>query len=311
MAKDLEQFAAELQTKQAERRKAAHSAPWIPTATAASSIGYKCERRILYQRMQPQDAAPPNAELSSIFDEGNLHHKAVRAELADLGYEVVDGETQFFDERLDLRGHIDGRIRILGRRVPVEIKSMMGQGPRTQADWASRDGIMGRYYDQLQIYLFLTSCQDGLGLFKDKATGLWTVCAVDLDYAHAEKLVQKAERLRDAFKMKVLPDRLLDRSECPGCPFALTCLPGDAHVDPLLLANDDQLQDDMATRESLRKAAGDFDKLDERIKERFKMTAGSRFVLGRFLITKKPHGKGIRIVTEVLEDTVAAQGVQA
>ena len=48
MSANLEQFARDLEAAQAARRQKLHEAPWVPTATAASSIGYKCERRIVY-----------------------------------------------------------------------------------------------------------------------------------------------------------------------------------------------------------------------------------------------------------------------
>lgn len=289
-------FARNLEAAQRSRRAAAHRDPWVPTATPASSIGYQCERRIAYQRLEPMAAAAPGEELSSLFEEGDLHEKDVKAELSALGLDVVDGQTQFYDERLDLRGHIDGRLMIgSGKdaaRVPVEIKSTTGRGPSTQAEWARETGLFGRYYAQLQIYMFLTSSPEALGLFKDKITGLWTVCAIELDFAYAEGLLKKAERVRDAVRLKVLPDRIPDRSECRGCPFYLACLPGDAPVDPLLLAEDDQLLSDLEAREKLSDSAQAHGLLDKRIKERFKLTQGHRFIVGSWLITKTVASNG-------------------
>ncbi len=296
----LKLFAAELQAKQREERRKRHSKPWVPTATSASSLGYRCERRLVYQRVDPALAAPPNEELSSIFEEGDLHHVQIRKELADLGFEVLENESPFFDERLDIRGHIDGKLKIDGKRYPIELKSTMGQGPQTQEIWARETGLFARYYAQLMIYMFLTNTTEGLGLFKDKVTGLWTVCAVELDYAFAETLLKRAERVRDAVRMKVLPDRILDRSECRGCPFELVCLPGDAPVDPLLIAEDEKLIDDMRAREALRRDAGFFKSLDEKIKERFKLTKGERFIAGEFIVTKRTTKSGaVYVETEV------------
>jgi CRISPR/Cas system-associated exonuclease Cas4 (RecB family) len=303
---DVQQFASALQSNQRELRRARHSRVWHPTMTPASMLGYRCDRRLVYQRVDPKAARLPDEELSGIFEEGNYHEAQVKRELSELGYEVLDANSEFVDERLDLKGHVDGRLRVItnhsdrGVRIPLEIKSTQEDGPRTQEDWRARTGLFARYYAQLQSYMFLTSSPFGLGLFKSKITGLWTVCPVELDYAYAEELLKRAERVRDAVRLKVLPDRLLDRSECRGCPFEMTCLPGDAPVDPLLIAEDDTLINDLRTREQMRATAKTHDAIDKRLKERFKLTKGDRFVAGEFLITKRTTKTGaVYVETEV------------
>jgi hypothetical protein len=83
------------------------------------------------------------------------------------------------------------------------------------------------------------------------------------------------------------------------CPFRDTvCHPAEAEIDPMLLVTDGQLLADLVLRESLDSSATQFDKIDKRTKERFKLTKGDRFIVGGadgFLVTKKPHGKGTRI----------------
>lgn len=303
---NLGDFAREIEQKQRSSRAEKHARPWKPTATPASAIGSKCDRKLVYMRVAPDLAAPPSEELSSIFEEGNLHDRDIRRELTELGYEVLDNQAEFADERLELKGHVDGRLWFNGRRVPYEAKSTVGDGPASQADWAEAEGLLGRYYDQLTLYLYLTSTPHGLGLFKNKATGQWRVIAVDLDYERAERLLQRAERVRDAIRLKVLPERLLDRSECRSCPFETSCLPGDAPVDPLLIAQDDTLINDLRAREQMRGTAKSYDALDKKLKERFKLTAGSRFVAGEFIITKRTIKTGA-----VYVETEVAPGAQA
>lgn len=308
---NLVDFAREIEQKQRTSRAEKHARPWKPTATPASAIGSKCDRKLVYMRVSPDLAAPPSEELSSIFEEGNLHDRDIRRELTELGYEVLDNQAEFSDERLELKGHVDGRLWFNGRRIPYEAKSTVGDGPASQADWREAEGLLGRYYDQLTLYLFLTSTPHGLGLFKNKATGQWRVVAIDLDYERAERLLQRAERVRDAVRLKVLPDRLLDRSECAGCQFNLTCLPGDAPVDPLLIAEDETLLDDLRKREAWRGDHEAFERLDKKTKERFKLTNGSRFVVGEFLVTKKVAKNGaVTVKTDVLTDKPEPPKVQ-
>lgn len=299
----LEEFAASIEAAQRKARAAEHAKPYLPTATPASALGYSCDRRIVYLRTQPLDAAPPSEELSSIFAEGRHHEKQIRRELSELGFEVLEGEVAFADERLDIRGHIDGKLQTpWGTRIPVEIKSWSGDGPRSEIDWRDESGdLMHRYYSQMQSYLYLTSQPEGLLLTKNKLTGLWALAPARLDFDFVEQLLKKAERVRDAVRAGVLPDRDPKRTECRGCPWFLTCLPGEAPVDPLLLAEDDGLILDLETRDKIAESAKAFDVVDKRIKERFKLTAGTKFLVGRFVVTKKVARNGaITVKTEAL-----------
>ena len=299
----LNELAQKIMEAQRKRRSAKHAGTYQPQSTTASSLGYKCERRLVYARTKPMDAGPISEELASIFEEGNLHQSDVRRELIDLGFEALEAERYFRDEKLEVAGKIDGMLRLSeehrSQLVPVEIKSTTGTPPATSDGLKNHAGIYGRYYAQMQSYLFLTSSPAGVFLFKDKITGLWTLVPVDIDYDYAGALIKKAERVRDHIKAGTLPDRLADRSECGGCPWRETiCHPAEAPIDPMLMVADVQLLADITERERLDAMADRYGELDKAIKERFKLTKGDRFIVGDehgFLITKKPHGKGIRV----------------
>jgi hypothetical protein len=307
-----QELAEKLMSAQRASRLAKHQRVWTPTATPATDLGLRCERRIVYHRCWPERAEPIGEELASIFEEGNLHQVDVRRELSALGFEVVEAERNFRDAKLEITGTIDGKIALSdehrARRIPVEIKSTMLSPPETVEAWRnSENKLLAKYYAQLQTYLVLCSEPDGLGLFKNKATGLWGVVAVPLDYEYAEGLLKRAERVRDTVKSVMgsgsvpdeimLPDRIMDRSECDGCPWRETmCHPADAAVDPLLLADDADLVSQIEERARCDESATRYDKIDKTIKDRFKLTKGTRFVVGgSWLVTKKPHGKGTRI----------------
>ena len=317
----IDALAAELMVKQKAARVAEHSKIWEPLSTTATDLGYECERRIVYHRCYPKDAAPFGEELLSIFSEGDLHQKDVRRELGALGFEVVESEVRFSDKKLDMAGTIDGKIVVSAdrnshtqKRIPIEIKSTTGGAPATEQELReSENGLLRRYYAQMQAYLYLSAEPYGLFVFKDKITGIWTVVSVGLDYEYAEKLLKRAERARD-FVRRIekekergpmsdetldvfLPERIVNRSECSGCPWAQTkCFPADAPVDPLLLAKDDRLESQIVRRMELDAGRREFEKLDEEIKSRFKLTSGTRFVVGtEWLVTKRPWGKGVKV----------------
>jgi PD-(D/E)XK nuclease superfamily len=324
-------LAAEIMAKQRAKRLKDRSRPWRPSATPASSLGAGCERQLAYQRMWPELAAPISEELASIFTEGNIHQTQVRSELAELGFEVVEAEVNFRDDRYEISGTIDGKIsraddpaHDFPRRIPLEIKSWVGGGPESADEMDTR--LLKKYLAQMQTYLLLTNEPDGLMLFKSKQTGLWSIFPVELDYALAEGLLQTAEHVRDAVKrikaakdcgasgdelFALMPDRALDRAPCDSCPFKVHCGPADAPVDPLLLAQDDKLESQIVRRAELDPGRREFEKLDDEIKSRFKLTAGTRFVVGGadgFLVTKRAWGKGTKIeICRLSEAKKAAQ----
>ena len=296
----IETLAGELSAKQKAARVAEHSTVYEPKTTTATSLGYACDRRLVYGRCFPRDAEPFGEELLSIFSEGDLHQKDVRAELARIGYEVVEAEVRFSDKRYDIAGTIDGKIALAGnrdthtqKRIPIEIKSTAGHSPADEnALRNSSSGLLRRYYAQMQVYLFLTSEQFGIFIFKNKITGLWSTVVVELDYAFAETLLQRAERVRDAValvetsdnrdeRLALLPARVTDRGECIGCQFANTlCHPADAPVDPMLIAMEPELLAQLTEREKLSDASDRYADLDKHIKDRLKLTAFERLVVG-------------------------------
>ena len=300
------------------------SRPWTPSLTPATDLGYECERRIVYHRVKPDAAKPVNEGLALLFEEGNLHQRDVRAKLAELGAEVLEAERNFRDERLEITGTIDGRLEVPNgdgrpRRVPLEIKSTSGAPPADEAAWrASESSLLRRYYAQLTAYMFLANEPEGILLCKGKQGGEWTMVAVELDYEYAEGLLKRAERVRDAVRAwkaasddaareAALPARIADRSECDGGPWRETgCHPADAPVDPLLMAVDAELVGQLDRRAELDPSRREFEKLDERVKARFKLTAGDRFVVGeRWLVQKKKHGVGVRVDFSLLPGAVA------
>lgn len=303
MTIDLYSFARDLEQLQRQARLDRRSRTWKPSATPATSLGYRCERRTYYQLTEPELAAPISEELASIFEEGGHHEKQIRRELSELGFEVVETELNFRDANLWISGTIDGKLLVPGAntksgyaRVPVEIKSWSGSSPVSAAAMRDNDGLLGRYFAQMQTYLVLTAEPVGLFLFKSKLTGLWSIVPCELDFDYAEVLLKRAERLRDAVKEKRIPERLADRGECVGCPWKDTlCHPEEEEIDPLLLTQDTELATQIEEREELDGPRRRYKQLDDKIKARFKMSAGDRWVAGDFLVTKKKHGRGVRI----------------
>lgn len=317
----LAEWAAALTARHHAQVLKSKSRPWTPSFTPATDLGYRCERRIQYHRVLPDAARPLSEELACIFAEGDLHERDVRRHLDELGAELVENQRTFRDERLEITGTIDGKlvVELDGKRckVPTDIKSTSGTPPTTEEELRSSDSsLYRRYHAQMSIYMLLTNEPEGLLLFKEKTTGTWTPVALKLDFEYTETLLQKAERVRDAVRAyraaasdeereaAMLP-RETTRADCKSCPWFDVCKPGDAAIDPLLMAKDEDLVRDLEAREATSDAARAFDKIDKRVKDRLKLTAGDRFIAGHgesaFIMTKKTSSNGaVRISIERL-----------
>lgn len=204
----LQEFAAELERRQLANRLRHRARVWKPSATAATQLGYECERRIVYQRVIPWAAAPISAELASIFDEGNHHERQVLGELeGDLGIPLRERNASFRDATLDLVGQLDAEAQVPGLGwVPVEVKGLAFIPGDSVEGVDLADGPVAlhrRYFAQLQVYLFLRGKEVGLFIFKSKVTGRWRSIAVALDYDFTETLLRRAERVRDAVRAYV------------------------------------------------------------------------------------------------------------
>lgn len=201
-------WAGELEKRQQVGRLKRRVSVWKPTATAATLLGYECERRIVYQRVLPWAAEPISAELASIFEEGEHHERQVLRELEEeLGVKLRNRGATFRDDKLEIVGKIDTEAYVEGIGwIPVEVKGLT---------WIPGDDVEGaeladgpvalhrRYFAQLQIYQYLSSKELGLFIFKSKATGRWRAPPIAMDFDRTEVLLKRAERVRDAVRAYV------------------------------------------------------------------------------------------------------------
>ncbi len=89
----------------------------------ASEAGHSCVRFLVLSRLHPEKKVLHDVGLQRIFDEGRLHEGAMLREVEDAGFAVVEQQRPFEWQKLQLAGHIDAKISMNGRLVPLEIKS--------------------------------------------------------------------------------------------------------------------------------------------------------------------------------------------
>jgi len=202
-----------------ERGKAlrAEITPGGRTQPIASDIDPdSCLRRQVFELTESAKKLPITPDLKARFDVGILWERRILAELHNLGYDVVEGQTRFElkgrSGRVVLSGKIDGKLawpprsshdpagRVLARvKFPFEIKSMhpsiFGRY-RTAAD-LMESPFHRRYVYQLQAYMLGHGVDEGLFIITN-CLGAWRLVPVKLDLDLAEQLLGFAERILEA-----------------------------------------------------------------------------------------------------------------
>ena len=287
----------------------------------ASELGHPCDRYLVYNRVAWEHKQPPDPTLAVIFRDGVLHEQDVIRLMQDSGLSFQDQQKSFTWPEYEISGHIDGTLADDGELIPTEIKSVSPytfQRIHSQNDlfdpkrpWVQKWGA------QVQIYLLMMNVDHGLLVLKCKApAGYWPikVIDVDLDYEHAEVLLQRAERVNAAVKAwngateaereATLPARVEPTEEvCGRCPFLHICLQARSWGPELIVLDDSEIVALAERRKELEEASAEFKAVDDRLKAALKNRAGAgkeaRIVVGEWVAEvqviapkdKKPYQK--------------------
>ena len=271
-----------------------------------SSLGHPCDRFICWSFTRSATKAKHDAVLQSIFDEGRFHQPDIYRRLESMGFELVresDRPTQY---EVTGGGVISGRPdgRVIGFRgirykpaLVLEAKSMSDyqwQKTDTVEDLREAESPWTRsYFAQGQLYCFNDNLPRGVFVLKNKATGMLKLIPFELDYAYAEALLQRVERLHPMIVAKVDPDPIpFTRSVCGGCGFARQCYPpksfgeGAAYLDnPALVAL-------LERRAQLAPAHYDYDHVDKEAKATLKHEGVKFALIGPFTVEGKEATDG-------------------
>jgi hypothetical protein len=278
------------------------SRAWYP-----SSLGHPCDRFQVWRFNRHEEQQRHGPELQSIFNEGKAHQPLIYARLRELGFRIVeesDRPAQYRYGAALISGRPDGRIvEFRGHRFSparsLEVKSMSDyqwRSTNTLEDLRTSASVWTRcYYGQGHVGAFLDNLDGGVFVLKNKQTGMLKTIPFDLDYAHAEALCQKADRLTPMVQQGVDPDPITyDAKICGGCGFRRLCYPPKDFGAGAKVLTDDLMIEDLARRHELRPAAEEFEQLDASIKDRLKVYgAGELTIAGDFLIEGKVNRAGV------------------
>lgn len=242
----------------------------------ASELGHPCTRYLVYLRTREKPLH--SLSLQRIYDEGNLHHRAVVTDMREAGINVVETERPFELKAYQVTGHIDGKIECADGRLAFEIK---GVEPHA---WKKMNSIQDmldssriwwqKYPGQMYMYLFMDAPAErpvGIFVLKNKLTGELNQIDVPLDREYVEMLLGKASTINQHISKGTLPGGMEpDEDVCGGCGFNTECMPDRDFGDPLQLMQDAQLVELLSRREELKEIFKEYNALQKQLKNELK-----------------------------------------
>lgn len=239
-----------------------------------SDIG-DCERQMVYSVLDWDKKPLHDAELQARFEAGKTAEREIVRELEGLGFDVVMSQAPILIKNrkgeLIASGKIDGFIKYEGRNVPMEIKSMnpnIFNQVKSVTDFQKKPWLR-KYTRQLMMYMFGNNEEEGLFIVTD-CLGHWKILPLYLDYAEAEQILQRLERVHDHIQAKSYPKRIVyDQSICGKCPFASICLQDILNTEADIM-DDPEIESIIDRHEEIKPIAKEYDDLHDQIKGIFK-----------------------------------------
>lgn len=254
----------------------------------ASNLGHPCERYLYLLIKHWDEQKPHDVGLQAIFDLGNTIEEHTIKNIQEAGFEVITPTQRSWkiDKPL-ITGREDIRIKDEnGELLPVEIK---GLSPFEYDKLNSVDDFFKskRYYvrgypAQLQIYMYYFEKEKGFFALTNKLTGQTKFIEMPFDYAYAESLLQKAERIYKALQTNIAPDTCDDVSVCENCSMQHLC--GNVKRIPADIELDDELENLINRKQELATAKREYEEVDKEIKA--KVGEREKVITGSYLITR-------------------------
>lgn len=261
----------------------------------ASELGHPCIRYLYYLRTQWEKKELHEVGLQYIFEEGNMHHDAVRNLLRKAGFIVTEEERPLELKQYQITGHMDGRIGDGSEFCPMEIKGLnqfSWEKINSIEDMASSNKVWLRKYPvQMNIYLGMDNSDQGVFILKNKQTGQLKQIIQDFDTKEFDVLCKKAELINQHIDNGTLPGPIEpDEDICGRCGFTMLCMPDRKFGEALKVVNDDLLLEWLEEREELREIEKRYKELDRNVKNA--VSGQGNLLVGDFHITGKAVKRG-------------------
>ena len=276
---------------------------WPHPNNRASEAGHSCIRFLVLSRLHSDKKVLHDIGLQRIFDEGNLHEQAMLREIENAGFQTLEQQRPFVWPKFQLSGRIDAKIAVNGQLIPLEIKSssphIFPSIKKTEPDEMikSRYSWVRKYPAQILLYMMMDGAEEGIIIFKNKATGEKCQKNFKLDYDYTESILTKLEEVNKFVSRNEIPPVEMTE-DCKGCGFAKTmCFPDCDYGPGFAFLSDKEAEEKLEKRESLKESHLEYQRLDKLLKDHFK---GQQVVVGDFKIETKETDKRTTVSIERL-----------
>jgi len=277
---------------------------WPVHSNRASELGHPCLRYLTFLRTRWKEAILHDVDLQYIFDEGNLHERAVLRELDDAGIRVIEQQRAFSWPKFQLTGSIDGKIvteqwmidaapeqvrpfMVLSKPLPLEVKSASPYAIEkisSMADMlASKKHYHQKYPAQLTVYNLLEGVEVGMFIFKNKVNGQLKEVFIVLDMEYAETLLKKCEQVNAHVAAGTVPPAIpYSESICGDCKFLHICAP-EFRSQAMEVSDDPEAEAKLDRLYMLDPLHKEREELNDWRKEHFK--GREKVLVGKYIIT--------------------------
>lgn len=254
----------------------------------ASLLAHPCDAYLYYWRTAWEEATPLPLEAIERMGVGTeaephiLDHCEILARRIGAG--VIRHHDTAYDEKLKMSGRVDALLKLnkenklglpAGGKMVLEVKTV---SPNLWGDVQDLEGLKqnrwtAKYWAQVTVYMYLTGIEHGIFALRS-LSGRFRPLPFTIDYAYAEQLLQKTERINQAVEAKEPPEKIARPDVCRDCPFLATaCRPPLKYGPGAEFADEPELIRALERRqELLEKTKGceddhkEFKKVDKKVK---------------------------------------------
>jgi len=258
----------------------------------ASDAGHPCERYLFLSRVAWDKRKPHDVTLQCIFERGRAAEDVIDKELKTANFKVVEHERPYELKEFELRGRIDRKIEVDGKRIPVEYKTISHNEVNSIAlvdDMIhSKRSYIRLWPAQLLLYMDMSDSDEGLFYFKDSLTWYPKTISAELNpyRDYLSKIYEKLLRVNEAVRTNTLPDRFPEEMMfCSNCAFLELCGPERHFGLEAEIYERPDLEELLEERDKLREMADRYNRVDAEVKGHFKGV--EKAIVGRFLVEGK------------------------
>lgn len=258
----------------------------------ASDAGHPCERYLYLARKEWTQKLVPDVGLLFIFARGKAAEAVCDAELKAAGYMLVEHSRPYEWKEYKIRGYIDRKILVDGKRIPCEYKTCAPYSfdkiNNIQDMFNSDRHYIRQWPTQLLLYMWMAESEQGLFYIKNSLTWYPKALWVNLhDYDnYIEWTLQKLERVNSCVTKGLIPDPFTeDPAMCRDCSFIHACEPDLRLGKGFEIMDNSTLEEELEERERLIEPYKRYKQVDKKVKE--SLQGVEKAVVGNFLIEGK------------------------